>query len=151
MKHLILELKYEKRLRHVPFLGSLLCQMIEQRLPYFFDAVLPVPLHPTRLRERTFNQAECLAQNLAHRLRSPVWADLLIRTKPTRPQSELNRQDRLKNVQRAFSMREDRDIQGLRLLLVDDVFTTGATANACSHLLKKAGAAQVVVATVAHG
>lgn len=151
LKQLVLELKYEKRLSHAPFLAGLLCETVESRLVLPLDAVLPVPLHPTRRRERTFNQAECLGQILANRLGLPMWTDLLIRTQPTGPQSELNRQERSKNVQGAFSLREDRDVQGLRFLLVDDLFTTGATAQACSRQLKMRGAAQVFVATVTHG
>lgn len=151
IQRLILDLKYNKRLSHAPFLGSLLCQTIDQRLPCPMDAVLPVPLYPTRQRQRTFNQAEVLGRIVAERLGLPLWADLLVRTRSTRPQSELNRAHRLKNVRGAFAMRASHDVRGLELLLVDDLLTTGATAQACSLLLKKKGAARVCVATVAHG
>ena len=151
-KELIAQLKYHGRLSVAPFLGQILGETVLQRLGADpADAVVPVPLHPVRLRERTFNQAQLLAQQLANNLHLPCRPDLLIRRKPTRPQSDLSRQERQRNVAEAFSIQPDPLIRSMRLLLVDDVFTTGATASVCAKLLKEAGAASVTVVTLAHG
>jgi len=145
-------LKYQGRLSVAPFLGKLLAETVLERLGSDpADAVVPVPLHPTRLRERTFNQAQVLAQELAHRLDLPCWKHLLLRCNPTPPQTDLPRQERLKNVAHAFTIQSDPFLRCSRVLLIDDVLTTGATANACAKLLKTAGAAGVTVVTVAQG
>ncbi len=151
-KKLITALKYKGRLSLPPFLGRILADTVRERLgPDPADAVLPVPLHPTRHRERTFNQASVLAQALADRLDLCCRPNLLSRCRPTPSQTELPREIRLSNLTGAFRLEPDPLIRSLRLLLVDDVFTTGATVNACAQPLKEAGAAQVVVVTLAHG
>ena len=111
------------------------------------DRILPVPLHPVRLRERTFNQAELLAEALSEQTGLPWEGNLLVRTRPTRPQADLDREDRSGNVRGAFDLRPGARLKGLRLLLVDDVLTTGATAETCAALLKSAGARSVTAVT----
>ena len=111
------------------------------------DLAVPIPLHPVRQRERTFNQAEMLAEALARELVLPCRNDLLLRTQPTRPQAELTREERFLNVRAAFALNADPSIRGQRILLVDDVLTTGSTAEACARLLKAAGALHVVAVT----
>ena len=151
-KTLIGALKYHQRLGLAPFLGGLLAETVISRLGSdSADAVVPVPLHPARRRERTFNQAEALAELLAERLDLPCRRDLLSRLKPTLPQTELTRAQRQANMQGAFLLKPDPLVRSARLLLVDDVFTTGATAEACARRLKEAGAASVIVVTLAHG
>ena len=149
-RDLVLALKYEGRTALIPFLAD---QMTEEILRHFgnspADRILPVPLHPTRLRERGFNQAELLARALADRLGIPCEADLLIRCRPTRPQAELTREERSRNVRGAFDLRAGAGLKGSRLLLVDDVLTTGVTAETCAALLKKAGARSVWAVTAA--
>ena len=149
-RDLILALKYHGRISLVPFLAD---RMVEETLRHLgsppAERILPVPLHPTRLRERTFNQAELLARALANRVGIPCEEDLLIRCRPTRPQAELTREERSRNVRGAFDLRSGAGLKGSRLLLVDDVLTTGATAEACAALLKKAGARSVWVVTAA--
>ena len=115
-----------------------------------FDALVPVPLHPRKQRERGFNQADEIALFLARRIRLPRMACLRrIHESPT--QTRLTRAQRLKNPQGAFEVKSRFDIKKKRLLLLDDVFTTGATADACARALKKAGAAYVAVLTIARG
>ena len=149
-RDLVLALKYKGRPSLVPFLAD---RMAEETLRHLgsppAERILPVPLHPTRLRERTFNQAELLARALANRMGIPCEVDLLIRCRPTRPQVELTREERSRNVRGAFDLRSGAGLKGSRLLLVDDVLTTGATAEACAALLKKAGARSVWVVTAA--
>jgi ComF family protein len=109
-----------------------------------FDAVVPVPLHRSRLRRRGFNQAALLARGLATRINTPV-SDTLQVVRSTRDQVDLSAAERRENVAGAFSARAR--ARG-RLLVVDDVFTTGATTNACAASLLRAGAAEVHAVTL---
>ena len=113
--------------------------------------IVPVPLHPTKQREREFNQAERLARRLGAATQIPVNKRLLRRVIPTRTQTQLSRQERLANVRNAFALRGGQRLNGERLVLLDDVFTTGATTSACARVLKAAGAGEVCVWTVARG
>jgi ComF family protein len=113
------------------------------------DVVVPVPLHPTRLRERGYNQAELIARPLARRLRLPLRSYLLVRTRPRPDKLKLSRQERWRSVRGAYALRQGSRVDNLRVLLVDDVFTTGATLDACSRALRQAGAARVVALTAA--
>ncbi|MDO8730007.1 MAG: ComF family protein [Candidatus Omnitrophota bacterium] len=149
-RDLVLALKYQGRTSLVPFLADRMAEEVVRHLGLPpAERILPVPLHPTRLRERTFNQAELLARALADRMEIPCEGDLLIRCRPTRPQAELTRDERSRNVRGAFDLRSGAGLKGSRLLLVDDILTTGATAEACAALLKKAGARSVWVVTAA--
>lgn len=114
------------------------------------DAIVPVPLHPTRLRERGFNQATLLAELLSVRAGVPM-RDCLQRTRYTTTQTRLDREQRMENLRNAFRVRRNAAVQHRHLLLVDDVFTTGSTVNECARVLRRAGAASVRVATVARG
>ena len=113
------------------------------------DLVMPVPLHPTRLRTREFNQSLLLADRIARRLGLPLSFEHLERIRETRPQTELDRKDRARNVRRAFIVREPAGLKGRRVLLVDDVLTTGSTVNDCARALHRAGAASISVLTLA--
>ncbi len=113
------------------------------------DLVVPVPLHLTRLKERGFNQSGLLAGEFARKLRVPVSFDTIIRKNRTEPQTRLNRRERLKNVKGAFELSGAKSVRGRRILLVDDVFTTGTTLSECARTLKrKGGASEVHAITV---
>jgi ComF family protein len=112
------------------------------------DVVVPVPLDRARQRQRGHNQAELIARPLARRLGLPMQVALLVRTKPRPEKRRLTRKERWSTVQGAYRARED-TVVDRRVLLVDDVFTTGATLDACSRALRKAGAARVSAVTVA--
>ncbi len=112
------------------------------------DALVPVPLHKNRRRERGFNQAELLAQGLSRRTGVPC-REVLERVRDTEPQSRLHPRDRAGNLRKAFALRPGEDVRGQRLMLIDDVFTTGATMNECARVLRRAGAAEVVFYTLA--
>lgn len=117
------------------------------------DVIVPVPLHRWRLLMRTYNQSALLANALGKMTAKPVAADVLARTKSTRSQGGLNRKARHRNVARAFSVRRPSMVEGRHVLLVDDVLTTGATANACAQAVLAAGAAGadvLVLARVPH-
>lgn len=113
------------------------------------DVIIPVPLHPTRLRAREFNQSLLLADQLSHHLACPVSATNLVRIAATDPQTTLTRQARLQNLRKAFAVRKPQDLMEKRILLVDDVFTTGTTLNECAKTLRKAGTGPVFALTLA--
>ncbi len=116
------------------------------------DFVIPVPSHPSKLKERGFNPAREIAFELAKFLKKPLLSDVLVKTKPTLAQVELKySQERLKNVRGAFSVPNRAEIQRKKILLVDDIFTTGATMEECAQTLKAAGAREVWGAVVARG
>lgn len=108
-----------------------------------------MPLHRERRRERGYNQAELIARPLARRLKLKLDARILIRTKPRPARLVLSRSEHWKSVRGAYATREGGRVDNLRVLLVDDVLTTGATLDACARALKKAGAAAVLGLTVA--
>ena len=113
-----------------------------------FDVVVPMPLHWRRRWERGFNQSELLAREIGRRWNVPV-ENAVGRVKPTAPQAGLTNAKRRANVSGAFAARKSRRLDGARVLLVDDVMTTGATAAACARVLKRAGAARVALLAVA--
>lgn len=115
------------------------------------DTVVPVPLHWTRLFARRFNQAALLAKAVGRLTNLPVAPDLLVRRRRTPSQGKKGPVERRRNVARAFAVRASQvaRVQGRRILLVDDVLTTGATASACTDTLLRAGAAAVDVLTLA--
>lgn len=113
------------------------------------DIIVPVPLHPTRLRGREFNQSLLLADQLGRHLARPVSATHLVRITATDPQTTLTRQARLKNLRKAFAVRRPQDLTEKRILLVDDVFTTGTTLNECAKALRQAGSGPVFALTLA--
>ena len=115
-----------------------------------FDALVPVPLHHVRFREREFNQAAELATLVAKPREIPV-LHALRRTRYTSTQTKLDRHERMENLRGAFRVRHTARVKERHLVLVDDVFTTGSTVEECSRVLLRAGAASVRVITVARG
>jgi ComF family protein len=111
--------------------------------------IVPVPLHRSRLRQRGFNQAILLGRVLSRRLSLPLLPDALVRTRRTEPQIELSAAERRLNVKGAFSVSKPGLIAGKRVLLLDDVMTTGSTMDECARELKKAGAIAVFAVTIA--
>jgi ComF family protein len=113
------------------------------------DVVVPVPLHRQRERERGYNQAALLSRPLAKRLRLPHKAVLLMRTRARPDKRILTLEERWESVRGAFATRPGSRVDNLRVLLVDDVLTTGATLDACARALREAGAKSVIGLTVA--
>jgi ComF family protein len=111
------------------------------------DCIIPVPLSIKRLRERGFNQSLLIAKVISEEIKVPLMMDVLLKRKETPPQTSLTAKERLSNLKKAFVVKGN--IQGLSLLLVDDVMTTGATVTECSKMLIKAGAKEVIVLTLA--
>jgi len=131
-------------------LASPLARLMLDRLPSLdsVDLVMPVPLHARRLREREFNQSLLLADRISRHLATPLSYTNLVRIVPSPAQTTLSRKERLKNLRGAFAVRRPESITGRRILLVDDVFTTGATVNECAKTLRKAGSGDVFVVTL---
>jgi competence protein ComFC len=144
--------KYSRALWFENFLAGLLiaeAAPILRRQKESF--IVPVPLHPLKQREREFNQAAVLAGRLARATAIPLNEKTLLRVKPTETQTHLKREERTANMRGAFAIRNGVKLTGQRIILVDDVFTTGATTNECARMLRKAGAGDVCVWTVARG
>jgi ComF family protein len=144
--------KYQRALWFEPFLADLLCQQAAPELKQEeWDWIVPVPLHFTKQRQREFNQAQRLGRWLASATGIPLHRHLLKRVKPTETQTRLTREEREANVRNAFVLRADENLAGRRIILFDDVFTTGATTSACARVLRRAGVSDVCVWTVARG
>ena len=139
-------LKYQGKVS----LAAPLAALMIARLPPLdsIDVIMPVPLHIEKLRQREFNQSLLLADYIGRTLDIPVAYTNLIRTIPTPAQTTLSRKSRLKNLRRAFAVRHPDAIVKRRILLIDDVFTTGTTVNECAKTLRRAGSADVFALTL---
>lgn len=141
VREAIHQLKYRNFRALAPELGRLLAQHLQSNsVPG--AALVPVPLHPSRLRERGYNQAELLARQVGRLSGLPVRTDLLVRARRSAPQVSLaNREARARNAEGAFECVGD--VSGMAVIVVDDVVTTASTVNACATALKARGAASV--------
>lgn len=150
VRDLILRFKYTKQVRLRRPLGLLTAETLA---PFAAEAspdlLIPVPLHIKRLRSRGFNQALLLASLLGREWNIRVSRHNLQRTRWTEPQVNLSLDERAKNVRGAFRVAAPSEVDGRRVMLVDDVYTTGSTVKECAKILKQAGASAVYVATVA--
>lgn len=137
---LIHALKYQANLAIAPILADLLITKLEfvDSKP---DVIIPMPLHPLRLRERGYNQAIELSRYLARHMKIPLLPDSCNRIRHTPPQTELPWKDRHKNIRNAF--RCEMDLSGQRIAVVDDVMTTGATLNELAKILRRQGAVEI--------
>jgi ComF family protein len=150
LHHAILLLKYEEVTRLGDWFAARLAEIVACEGEAFrADVVVPVPLHPDRQRERGYNQAELIARPLARRLHLKQGAYLLVRTKPRPARLVLSRKEHWDSVRGAYATRKGLRVDKLRVLLLDDVLTTGATLDSCARALKQAGAAAVMGLTVA--
>jgi ComF family protein len=146
MQLVIHTFKYRRR----PSLSNILGEMLAQRLQHQRSdktsaaVLVPVPLHPRRGRERGFNQSILLAQTLAKTWNMPLLPRGLERIRFTQQQAKLDAQARKENVEGAFAPSRNTRFDGRSVFLIDDVFTTGATMNACAAALKSAGAGRVI-------
>lgn len=147
----ILEFKYHRNFYWRAVLGKVLVEGYRDGFAEVaFDALVPVPLHAAKRRDRGFNQAEELAFVLSSSVQKPVW-NCLSRPHETISQAIQNRENRLKSPLGSFQMMRRFDVRGRSLLIIDDVLTTGTTANECARVLREAGARYIAVLTVARG
>jgi competence protein ComFC len=148
----IVRFKYNREMHFGPHLVDWLVGAARRWIDWTtVDMIVPVPLHPRKQRHREFNQAEYLAAALSHAVNVPVSRRNLRRVKDTMTQTALDAEERARNLRGAFRMRNPAAFAMKRVVLLDDVFTTGATLNSCAKVLRSAGAKEVVALTVARG
>ena len=140
--------KYKNHLTLADYFALEAKERYSEMLRNAYQAIIPVPLHQTRRRERGYNQSEQICMALSKLIHVPVRSDYLVRIHPTKSQTRMSREDRDKNVKNAFY--SPSGMQENRILLVDDVITTGSTIEACSNSLKRAGVKEVDILAVAH-
>ena len=143
IRRAIHELKFANSPAYAKPIGDLVADALP---PYYlysdYDMIVPVPLHPKRMEERGYNQAELIADTLSERLFVPMYDDVLFRIRDTKRQMTLSRSQRQENVEDAF-LADNKSVSGKRVLLIDDIYTVGATVKACAKELLDKGAAEV--------
>jgi len=146
-KQLILAYKHGDRTNLTPLLVKFLLQA-ENVIFQNVDMIIPVPLHWTRFWKRRYNQSSLLGKALGKKLGIPCYSNILKRVRMTESQGKKTRQAREKNIKNAFRVARPDAIKGKKILLIDDVMTTGATITECTKILRKAGAKEVKVITL---
>ncbi|WP_352418277.1 ComF family protein [Proteiniborus sp.] len=148
----IYKYKYESKPYIYKSFGELMLRTLErENVKDDIDIIVPVPLHRSRKAERGYNQSELLAKYLSSKLDIPMDTRNLKRIKSTKVQNKLGRTERHLNVKDAFKVKDMSFFKSKKILLVDDIFTTGATVNECSRVLMESGAREVLVITIATG
>ena len=138
-----MRLKYKGRAEYAHFYGKAMALFFQRHMPLFEpDVLIPVPIHPSRYRKRGYNQAELIAREVSCMLSVPVDTGILYRRKKTKAQKELGRRARLRNLKDAFGVKDRCPYR--RVLLIDDIFTTGSTIERISALLLENGASEIV-------
>lgn len=161
-KHLYI-FKYEGKIRNLiidykfndkPYLNELFAKIILKNAKICrkikkYDIIIPVPIHKKRKNERGYNQSELIARKLAKNLNVELVTDSLIKQKNTLPQSTLSKKQREENVKTVYKIQNKQKIENKKIILLDDIYTTGATAEECSKILKQNGAKEILVLTIA--
>ena len=151
-KKLLRTLKFERRKILANTFLEILKEYAMENIPKRpWDEIVPVPMHRKGLFERGFNQADLLAKGVSKIFEKPLFCGVLVSDNRRLPQSKLGKTDRKENVQGVFSLARGADVAGKRILLVDDILTTGQTASQCAKVMKDAGAASVDVLVAARG
>jgi len=151
VKELIHEFKYKNK----EYLGGPLSQLMIDFIKHYavpienIDYIIPMPLHPVKLREREFNQAGILGDHIAREFNKSIGHRVLLKQKWTKTQTELSHEERMHNVKNSFRVSDGNVIKGKNILLIDDVLTTGATASEAAFTLKQYGAAAVFILAIA--
>lgn len=151
IKQSIYRYKYKGRREYARWYGRVLADRCGARIRMWNpDVIVPVPLHREKLKKRGYNQAELVANELGKRLGIPVDGDYLVRRHNTAPMKELTSNERLKNLKNAFIITNN-DVKYNKILIVDDIYTTGATVDACADVLKEYGAKEVYCVSLCVG
>lgn len=148
-KNLILSFKFFDQTENANLLSAMLKIAGKDIFAEGVDLIIPVPLHYTRLLKRKYNQSGLLAQKLSDMTSIPYNNFALIRSRKTKPQVEVSGKERVINVKNAFSVKNQKLVKGKRIVLIDDIMTTGSTVKECAIALKKAGAKSVDILTIA--
>ncbi|MGB9679527.1 MAG: ComF family protein [Thermoanaerobacteraceae bacterium] len=149
IKDLIARFKYFKERDLADFFAQYIKEVIEEE-NWPIDLIIPVPLHKAKLDERGYNQSELLAREISYKL-DILMSKALRRIRNTPTQTDLHREERIKNVKGAFNVTYKNAVENKKILLIDDVITTGATLDECARVLKEYGAEDIYVATIARG
>ncbi len=150
VREAVRRLKYRGMQRLARPLAKLMADAVQREKAFALaDALVPVPLHPRRERERGYNQSVLLARVLGESMRVPVLEQVLVKIRETPSQTGLSGQERRQNLQQSFAVAVPGLVKGKIILIVDDVFTTGSTVSILSHLMRQAGASCVLVLTFA--
>lgn len=151
MRASISRFKYHNRREYADFYSEEMLRTLGRELRSWKpDLLVPIPLHRSRMRKRGFNQAELVADRIGERLGIPVGTDILLRVKKTKPQKELDDAGRHGNLKNAFQACEKK-AEGKRIVLVDDIYTTGSTIDAAAAELKRQGAEKVYFLSICIG
>lgn len=152
LREAIQAFKYNRRSCLGTELGELMFNSYQQNFPQVtIDFMVPVPLHKKQSHKRQYNQSEILAANLGKAAGIQVFPKTLARIKETRPQYTLTKQERAENIRNAFQVKKGDSLPGAKVLVIDDICTTGSTINECARVLKQAGAMEVHGLVLAHG
>lgn len=151
MKRAIYDFKYKNQRSYASFFADCIYTCYGRELKDLnVDGIIPVPVHKKKRKQRGYNQAEMIAKQLGRRLQLPMFSNILVRVKNTNPQKELNDKARMKNLKNAFNIRTN-TIKLKKVLLVDDIYTTGATIEACTKVLLDYGVEEVYYTSLAIG
>lgn len=150
-KNSMVKIKYKNKREYLDFYAQEMIKKMAYKIQWMkADLLVPVPVHPGRRRQRGFNQAQVLAEKLGQALGIPVCLDTLQRSKRTAPQKDLTPAQRLKNLEKAFTV--GKIPEGAEsVILVDDIYTTGSTVEACTRVLKRSGVKRVYFLTICIG
>ena len=150
-KSILKAIKYRNRPKIAYHIGVLLGEKMIKSPFFNVDIIIPVPLHYKKLKSRTYNQSQYFGMGLSHSLKIPCEQSAIKRIKHTASMTTLDREDRFENIIHAFKVREKEKIQGKRVLLVDDVVTTGATLEACGKCIVDSNVRSLSLACIAFG
>lgn len=151
IKNALYDFKYNNQRSYGEFFGECILEQYNEAFEALhLDGIIPVPIHREKRRKRGYNQAEVLAGYLGEQLKIPVYSSYIVRVINTNPQKELNDKTRMKNLKNAFKIGQNK-VQLKRVLLVDDIYTSGATIEACTQVLIDAGVDEVYYTSVAIG
>jgi len=148
-RRLLHEIKYKDNRDLAVWLGEIYAAELSAQCVATVDMIIPVPLHPRKQKQRGYNQSEAFAEGLGAKSQVPVNTEILIRKTFTQTQTRKSRWERWRNVEEVFVAANGNTLQGKKILLVDDVVTTGATLEACARELLKAGALSVDIHVIA--
>ena len=153
IKNSLMDFKYHNRRANAKFFAESIMRTLSDKLTLWnIDLIVPIPVHKKKLIERGYNQAAVLAEELC-KLSKCDWTDALVRVEKTKPQKELTRLDRLNNLEKAIMVDDKKKnlIKNKNILIIDDIYTTGATVSSSSKVLLESGASKVFFITVATG
>jgi ComF family protein len=150
IKNSLKRFKFSNKPSYYRAFGKLLALKVQNTAQLAaIDIIIPVPLHKNKYRQRGYNQAELIAKSVARILNIPYCTDILIKNSETKSQSALARNERLSNIEGSFKVINEKVVYNKKILLIDDIITTGSTINQCSKVLKKAGAGYIIAGVIA--